>query len=215
MIKKIFFTRLFYFVGFTFFLLGNFSFVEARIIEIFVRPGTAITITHPSSVQVNSQTDTPQTTINIEASEASSSSAESGQEEIMPEGSTEPITLDLAKEDSGLASEITENINIGEEAVVVAEETAQKIEEKNPVLEFFFGPNYKELNNLNLQLEKVKETIIKTEEAKDKVKDSQNKVNLEKEIDYLNQKYDSLASKHDDGSKKFSLFGWAVKIFTK
>lgn len=112
---------------------------------------------------------------------------------------------------------------IGQQVRVVAQQqndtkdkTAEEIktvESRSEIKTFFFGSDFKNLGDLRSQMVQTRNQIAQLTRLADKAENDQDKTELQSQIQTLNQEQASIETFIIQNESKFSLFGWAVKLF--
>lgn len=114
---------------------------------------------------------------------------------------------------------------IGQEVKVIAEqqnETKDRasdlinaVENRNKVKTFFIGTSYKNLGELRSQMVQTRNQIDQLKRLADKAENEGDKTELQSQIQVLEQEQTNINNFITSNESKFSLFGWAVKLFRK
>jgi len=114
---------------------------------------------------------------------------------------------------------------IGQQVKVIAEqqnETKDRasdlinaVENRNKVKIFFIGTSYKNLGELRSQMVQTRNQIDQLKRLADKAENEGDKVELQSQIQVLEQEQTNINNFITQNESKFSLFGWAVKLFRK
>ena len=114
---------------------------------------------------------------------------------------------------------------IGQQVKVIAEqqnETKDRasdlinaVENRNKVKTFFIGTSYKNLGELRSQMVNSRNQIDQLKRLVDKAENEGDKVELQSQIQVLEQEQTNINNFITQNESKFSLFGWAVKLFRK
>lgn len=114
---------------------------------------------------------------------------------------------------------------IGQEVKVIAEqqnETKDRafdlinaVENRNKVKTFFIGTSYKNLGELRSQMVQTRNQIEQLKRLIEKAENDQDKAELQNQIQVLEKEQTSINNFITQNESKFSLFGWAVKLFRK
>jgi hypothetical protein len=112
---------------------------------------------------------------------------------------------------------------IGQQVKVIAQqqndskekvaESIDKVEKRGKVKTFFFGSDYKNLGDLRSEMVKTKNQIEQLKRLADKAENETDKTELQNQIKTLEQEQTNINSFITTNESKFSLFGWAVKLF--
>lgn len=114
---------------------------------------------------------------------------------------------------------------IGQQVKVIAQQqnnskekvagSIDKVEKRNKVKTFFFGSDYKNLGELRSEMVKTRSLINRLKRLAEKAENGQNKMELQNQIQALEQEQASIDNFIAQNEGKFSLFGWAVKLFSR
>jgi hypothetical protein len=87
------------------------------------------------------------------------------------------------------------------------------IENRSKIKTFFFGSDYKNLGDLRSQMVQTRNQIAQLTRLVDKADNDQDKTELQSQIQNLNQEQVNIDNFITQNENRFSLFGWAVKLF--
>lgn len=114
---------------------------------------------------------------------------------------------------------------IGQQVRVIAQQqndtkdkTAEEIktvESRSKIKTFFFGSDFKNLGDLRSQMVQTRNQIAQLTRLADKAENDQDKTELQSQIQTLNKEQADIENFITQNESKFSLFGWAVKLFSK
>jgi hypothetical protein len=112
---------------------------------------------------------------------------------------------------------------IGKEVRVIAqqqndtkEKTAEEIktvENRSKIKTFFLGSDFKNLGDLRSQMVQTRNQIAQLTRLAEKAENPESKTELQSQILTLSQEQASIDNFITQNEDKFSLFGWAVKLF--
>lgn len=112
---------------------------------------------------------------------------------------------------------------IGEQVKVIAQQqndakdkTADEItavESRSKIKTFFLGSDYKNLGDLRSQMVQTRNQIEQLKRLADKAENEADKTELQNQIQTLEQEQTNINNFITSNESKFSLFGWAVKLF--
>lgn len=112
---------------------------------------------------------------------------------------------------------------IGQQVKVIAQqqndskekvaESIDKVEKRGKVKTFFFSSDYKNLGDLRSQMVQTRNQIDQLKRLADKAENDQDKAELQSQIQVLEQEQTNINNFITSNESKFSLFGWAVKLF--
>jgi hypothetical protein len=114
---------------------------------------------------------------------------------------------------------------IGQEVKVIAEQQnnikdrasdlINAVENRNKVKTFLIGTSYKNLGELRSQMVQTRNQIEQLTRLANKVENEGDKTELQNQIQALEQEQTNINNFIAQNESKFSLFGWAVKLFRK
>lgn len=114
---------------------------------------------------------------------------------------------------------------IGDQVKVIAQqqndskeksvEAINKIEKRNKIKTFLLGTDYKNLGTLRSEMVKTRNSIEQLKRLVEKAKIEENKTELQTKIQNLEKEQAAIDSFISQNESKFSLFGWAAKLFIK
>lgn len=107
---------------------------------------------------------------------------------------------------------IAQNQNQNQERV---EANLEKIQSRSRVLRFFIGPDYNEINNANGILEQNREQIEQLNQIKNQITNQSDQQQLAEQIQVLEQANLQIEESLLPEQRKFSLFGWLFRSFSK
>ena len=89
------------------------------------------------------------------------------------------------------------------------------VESRSKIKTFFIGTSYKNLGELRSQMVQTRNQIDQLKKIVDRANNEQDKTELQTQIQTLQQQQAGINSFIVQNENKFSLFGWAVKLFNK
>jgi len=92
-------------------------------------------------------------------------------------------------------------------------ESIDKVEKRSKIKTFFFGSDFKNLGDLRSQMVQTRNQIAQLTRLVDKAENDQDKTELQSQIQVLNKEQASIENFITQNENKFSLFGWAIKLF--
>ncbi len=114
---------------------------------------------------------------------------------------------------------------IGQEVKIIAEQQnntkdrasdlINAVENRNKVKTFLIGTSYKNLGELRSQMVQTRNQIEQLKRLANKVENEGDKTELQSQIQLLEQEQTNINNFITQNESKFSLFGWAVKLFRK
>jgi len=90
-----------------------------------------------------------------------------------------------------------------------------KIEKRSAIKTFLLGTDYKNIGALRSEMVKTRNQIGQLNRLIVDAESEQSKVELQTQIQYLEQEQTNIDSFISQNENKFSLFGWAIKLFQK
>ena len=123
----------------------------------------------------------------------------------------------------GLLAVADRENGIGQEVRVIAQQQndikdrssdlINAVENRNKVKTFFIGTSYKNLGELRSQMVQTKNQIEQLKKLAEKVENEGDKTELQNQIQVLELEQVNINKFITQNESKFSLFGWAVKLF--
>lgn len=117
------------------------------------------------------------------------------------------------------------NSNLGQQIRVIAQSQNQnqekvdanleRIQSRSRILRFFIGPDYNEINNANGILEQNREQIEQLNQIKNQITNQSDQQQLAEQIQVLEQANLQIEESLIPEQRKFSLFGWLFRSFSK
>jgi hypothetical protein len=114
---------------------------------------------------------------------------------------------------------------IGQEVKVIAQhqndiknrtsDLINAVENRNEVKTFFIGTSYKNLGELRSQMVQTQNQIGQLKRLAEKAENEGDKTELQNQIQALELEQTNISNFITRNESKFSLFGWAVKLFRK
>ncbi|MFH0969166.1 MAG: hypothetical protein V1804_01525 [Patescibacteria group bacterium] len=89
------------------------------------------------------------------------------------------------------------------------------VESRSKIKTFFIGSDYKNMGDLRSQMVQTRNRIEQLKRLADKAENDQDKAELQTQIQTLEQEQANIDNFIIQNENKFSLFGWAVKLFSK
>jgi len=121
--------------------------------------------------------------------------------------------LAVADREGGIGQQVkvvAQQQNDSKEKVV---ESIDKVEKRSKIKTFFFGSDFKNLGDLRSQMVQTRNQIAQLTRLVDKAENDQDKTELQSQIQVLNKEQASIENFITQNENKFSLFGWAIKLF--
>ncbi|NTW27311.1 MAG: hypothetical protein HGA36_03235 [Candidatus Moranbacteria bacterium] len=123
--------------------------------------------------------------------------------------------LAVADREGGIGQEVKVIAQQQNETKDRAADLINAVEGRSKVKTFFIGTSYKNLGELRSQMVQARNQIEQLKKLADKAENPENKTELQTQIQTLEQQQIGLDSFIAENESKFSLFGWAVKMFRK
>jgi methanogenic corrinoid protein MtbC1 len=95
------------------------------------------------------------------------------------------------------------------------EESIKKLERRNRIITFIFGPNRSELEKLEKLIDDNEENLQRLEEIKDQVVEGLERENVERQIERMKEHRDNVRGYIDKFREAFSLLGQIIDLFRK
>ncbi|MCK4540211.1 hypothetical protein KAU09_03605 [Candidatus Parcubacteria bacterium] len=89
----------------------------------------------------------------------------------------------------------------------------EKVKNKNKVRKFLFGTDFKKTKEIKKEMQEAKKRLNELEKTKDEVDNSADKAIIEEQIKSFQDNINNVLKDVEDEEKKFSIFGWAKKMF--
>ena len=123
--------------------------------------------------------------------------------------------LAVADRESGIGQELRVIAKEQNDAKDRASDLINAVENRNKVKTFFIGTSYKNLGELRSQTVQARNQIEQLKRLAEKAENEGDKTELQNQIQVLEQEQTSINNFITQNESKFSLFGWAVKLFRK
>ena len=123
--------------------------------------------------------------------------------------------LAVADREGGIGQQVREIAQQQNDSKEIAAEAIDKIEKRSKIKTFLLGTDYKNIGALRSEMVKTRNDIEQLKRLVDKAGSEQNKTELQTQIQNLEQEQADIDSFISQNENKFSLFGWAVKLFVK
>jgi len=121
--------------------------------------------------------------------------------------------LAVADREGGIGQQVKVIAQQQNDAKDKAVDEITAVESRSPIKTFFLGSDYKNLGDLRSQMVQTKNQIDQLKRLADKADNDQDKADLQTQIQTLEQEQTNIDSFITSNESKFSLFGWAVKLF--
>lgn len=123
--------------------------------------------------------------------------------------------LELADRSGGIGEQIREIAKAHSQDEEEAEEALEEAKERGKVAKFFIGPNYKQLNKVEENLEEHNKRFAELEQLKAKLESKEDSQLLERQLEVMEQSRDGMMEEVKEAKKGFSLFGWLNRWLSK
>ena len=123
--------------------------------------------------------------------------------------------LAVADKESGIGQELRVIAKEQNDAKDRASDLINAVENRNKVKTFFIGTSYKNLGELRSQMVQTRNQIEQLKQLANKAENEGDKTELQNQIQALELEQTNINNFIAQNESKFSLFGWAVKIFRK
>jgi len=123
--------------------------------------------------------------------------------------------LAVADREGGIGQQVREIAQQQNDSKENAAEAIDKIEKRSKIKTFLLGTDYKNIGALRSEMVKTRNHIEQLTQLVDKAENEQNKTELQTQIQNLEQEQTDIHSFISQNENKFSLFGWATKLFIK
>lgn len=123
--------------------------------------------------------------------------------------------LAVADRDAGIGEELRVIAKKQNDAKDRASDLINAVESRNKVKTFFIGTSYRNLGELRSQMVQTRNQIEQLKQLSEKAENEGDKTELQSQIQALEQEQANIDKFIVKNESKFSLFGWAVKIFRK
>jgi len=121
--------------------------------------------------------------------------------------------LEIADRESGIGEQVRV---IAREQNAAKEQTSQEIEKiqaRSKIRTFFFGSDYKNLGDLRSQMVQTRNQIAQLTRLAEQAESEESKAELQNQIQVLEQEQARISDFITQNENKFSLFGWAIRLF--
>lgn len=123
--------------------------------------------------------------------------------------------LAMADREGGIGQEVRAIANQQNELKDRAADIIYAVESRNKIKTFLIGTSYKNLGELRSQMVQTQSQIEQLKKMMTQVSNEGDKTELQNQIQVLEQEQASINSFIAENESKFSLLGWAVKLFRK
>lgn len=122
---------------------------------------------------------------------------------------------DIADRENGIGQELRSIAKAQNDAKDRASDLINAVESRSKIKTFFIGTSYKNLGELRSQMVQTQNQIEQLKRLAEKMENEGDKTELQSQIQILEQEQTSINNFITQNENKFSLFGWAVKLFRK
>lgn len=123
--------------------------------------------------------------------------------------------LAVADREGGIGQQVREIAQQQNDTKDRAADLISAVEGRSKIKTFFIGTSYKNTGELRSQMVQTKNQIDQLKKLADKAENDQDKAELQAQIRTLEQEQSNIDAFIAENENKFSLFGWAVKLFRK
>jgi hypothetical protein len=123
--------------------------------------------------------------------------------------------LTVAEREGGIGQEVQVIAKQQNDIRNRASDLINAVENRNKVKTFFIGTSYKNLGELRSQMVQTRNQIDQLKRLAEKAENEGDKTELQTQIQTLEQEQTKINDFITQNESKFSLFGWAVKLFRK
>ncbi|MDD5396658.1 MAG: hypothetical protein PHW24_01210 [Candidatus Moranbacteria bacterium] len=123
--------------------------------------------------------------------------------------------LAVADREGGIGQEVRAIAQQQNDAKDRASNIINAVESRSKIKTFFIGTSYKNLGELRSQVVQARNQIDQLKRLADKAENDQDKTELQTQIQTLEQQQADIDKFITENENKFSLFGWAMKLFRK
>ncbi len=123
--------------------------------------------------------------------------------------------LHVAERNGGLGKQIrtiAQNQNQNQERI---EANLERVQSRSRIVRFFIGPDYSEINNADSILRQNREQIEQLNQIKNQFTNQSDQQQLTEQIRVLEQANSQIEESLTSEQRKFSLFGWLFRSFSK
>lgn len=123
--------------------------------------------------------------------------------------------LQVAERNGGIGEQvriIAQNQEKNQEKI---ETHLEKIQNRNRLAKFLFGPNKQEIKAIKNILDENKNELTELEQLKNKIPENIDREKIAEQIEKLQDIRQDLEKRTKQSEKVFSLFGWALKLFSE
>ncbi|MEA2020804.1 MAG: hypothetical protein U9M98_03795 [Patescibacteria group bacterium] len=117
--------------------------------------------------------------------------------------------------EGGIREEISKVAQRQKEAATRAQEGLEEAEKRTGWRKFLFGPNQDAIEKLRIIKEQNEERAKNLYEIQGEVEDAKARTNIQNMIQNIQEANEALEEEVQDLSSGFSLFGWAVRLFSR
>jgi len=123
--------------------------------------------------------------------------------------------LDVSDREGGIGQEVKVIARQQNDIKDRTSDLINAVENRNKVKTFFIGTSYKNLGELRSQMVQTRNQIEQLKRLAEKAENEGDKTELQNQIQALEQEQTNINNFITQNENKFSLFGWAVKLFRK
>ena len=121
--------------------------------------------------------------------------------------------LSVADRESGIGQEVRVIAQQQNDMKNRAADLIYAVENRNKVKTFFIGTSYRNVGELRSQMVQTRNQVEQLKRLMEKITNEQDKIELQNQIQTMEQEQARINDFITQNESKFSLFGWAVKMF--
>ena len=123
--------------------------------------------------------------------------------------------LQVADRSGGVGQQIRTIAQQQNQSSGTTTQAMEKVQTRNKMQTFLFGSDYKNLGTLRSEIVQTQNRLQQLNNLMENVDNEGDKTELQNQIQTLQQEQTKIESFVNSEEKKFSLFGWLVKLFNK
>ncbi len=122
---------------------------------------------------------------------------------------------DIANREGGLGEQIRTIAQQQNQSSDTTVQAMEKVQTRSQIKTFFFGSDYKNLGTLKSEMTQTQERLQELNTLMESIQNESDKTELQNQIQTLEQEQAQIEQFINNNENKFSLFGWAVRLFNK
>lgn len=123
--------------------------------------------------------------------------------------------LSVADRESGIGKQVREIAQQQNSLKEITSDAIENIDKRSKLKSFLLGTDYKNIGALRSQMVKTRNQIEQLRKLTEKAKSKKNIEEIQSQIKILEQEQQKINSFITQNESKFSLLGWAAKLFVK